>query len=37
MVGLYASFLIAVIISFQGRRPEMIPLTKGAMALVMAT
>ncbi|RFU70535.1 SulP family inorganic anion transporter [Peribacillus saganii] len=36
MVGLYASFLIAVIISFAGGRPGMISAATGAMALVMA-
>ncbi|AYC30487.1 SulP family inorganic anion transporter [Paenisporosarcina cavernae] len=35
MVGLYASFLIAVIISFVGGRPAMISAATGAMALVM--
>lgn len=36
MVGLYASFLIAVIISFAGGRPAMISAATGAMALVVA-
>ena len=36
MVGLYASFIIAVIISFAGGRPGMISAATGAMALVMA-
>ena len=36
MVGLYASFSIAVIISFTGGRPAMISAATGAMALVMA-
>lgn len=36
MVGLYASFCIAVIISFIGGRPAMISAATGAMALVMA-
>nr|WP_216633969.1 SulP family inorganic anion transporter [Paenibacillus alvei] len=36
MVGLYASFCIAVIISFAGGRPGMISAATGAMALVMA-
>jgi len=36
MVGLYASFLIAVIISFAGGRPGMISAATGAMALLMA-
>lgn len=35
MVGLYASFCIAVIISFIGGRPGMISAATGAMALVM--
>ena len=35
MVGLYASFLIAVIISFIGGRPGMISAATGAMALLM--
>ncbi|GLI83076.1 sodium-independent anion transporter [Rossellomorea marisflavi] len=35
MVGLYASFCIAVIISFVGGRPAMISAATGAMALVM--
>ncbi len=36
MVGLYASFCIAVIISFAGGRPAMISAATGAMALLMA-
>src|SRR5699024_10712541 len=36
MAGLYASFLIAVIISFAGGRPGMISAATGAMALLMA-
>lgn len=35
MVGLYASFSIAVIISFVGGRPAMISAATGAMALVI--
>ncbi|SOC23426.1 SulP family sulfate permease [Ureibacillus xyleni] len=35
MVGLYASFIIAVIIAFAGGRPGMISAATGAMALVM--
>lgn len=35
MVGLYASFCIAVIISFIGGRPAMISAATGAMALLM--
>ncbi|MBM7598833.1 SulP family sulfate permease [Virgibacillus halotolerans] len=35
MVGLYASFSIAVIISFVGGRPAMISAATGAMALLM--
>ncbi|WP_084146803.1 SulP family inorganic anion transporter [Paenibacillus wynnii] len=35
MVGLYASFCIAVIIAFIGGRPGMISAATGAMALVM--
>src|SRR5699024_6284704 len=35
MVGLYASFCIAVIISFTGVRPGMISAATGAMALLM--
>lgn len=35
MVGLYASFCIAVIIAFVGGRPGMISAAKGAMALLM--
>src|SRR5699024_10927289 len=34
-VGLYASFCIAVVISFVGGRPGMISAATGAMALVM--
>jgi SulP family sulfate permease len=36
-VGLYASFCIAVVISFFGGRPAMISAATGAMALVMVT
>ncbi|MCP1143342.1 SulP family inorganic anion transporter [Lysinibacillus endophyticus] len=36
MVGLYASFIIAVIIAFAGGRPGMISAATGAMALVIA-
>jgi SulP family sulfate permease len=36
-VGLYASFCIAVVISFVGGRPAMISAATGAMALVMTT
>ncbi|SUT86798.1 sulfate transporter [Actinobacillus ureae] len=36
-VGLYASFCIAVVISFAGGRPAMISAATGAMALVMAS
>ncbi|WP_301663490.1 SulP family inorganic anion transporter [Methanoculleus frigidifontis] len=35
MVGLYASFCIAVVIAFAGGRPGMISAATGAMALVM--
>lgn len=35
MVGLYASFCIAVLISFVGGRPGMISGATGAMALLM--
>lgn len=35
MVGLYASFIIAVIISFTGGRPAMISAATGSMALLM--
>ncbi|MBG9516187.1 hypothetical protein ABE47_31010, partial [Bacillus thuringiensis] len=35
MVGLYASFCIAVIIAFVGGRPGMISAVTGAMALLM--
>lgn len=37
MVGLYASFVIAVVISFVGGRPAMISAATGAMALVIVT
>jgi len=37
MVGLYASFSIAVIIAFAGGRPGMISAATGAMALLMVT
>lgn len=37
MVGLYASFCIAVVISFVGGRPGMISGATGAMALLMVT
>lgn len=37
MVGLYASFCIAVIISIFGGRPGMISAATGAMALLMVT
>ncbi|WP_082235700.1 SulP family inorganic anion transporter [Halobacillus massiliensis] len=37
MVGLYASFCIAVVIAFVGGRPGMISAATGAMALVMIT
>lgn len=37
MVGLYASFSIAVIIAFVGGRPAMISAATGAMALAMVT
>jgi len=36
-VGLYASFCIAVVISFVGGRPAMISAATGAMALLMVT
>lgn len=36
-IGLYASFCIAVVISFVGGRPAMISAATGAMALVMVT
>ncbi len=36
-VGLYASFCIAVVISFAGGRPGMISAATGAMALVMVS
>lgn len=36
-VGLYASFAIAVVISFAGGRPGMISAATGAMALLMVT
>jgi SulP family sulfate permease len=35
MVGLYASFCIAVVIAFAGGRPGMISAATGSMALVM--
>ncbi|GAB4074680.1 SulP family inorganic anion transporter [Barrientosiimonas marina] len=35
MVGLYASFVIAVVISFVGGRPAMISAATGSMALLM--
>ncbi len=35
MVGLYASFCIAIVISFAGGRPGMISAATGAMALLM--
>ncbi|MYL52999.1 STAS domain-containing protein [Pontibacillus yanchengensis] len=37
MVGLYASFCIAVVIAFIGGRPSMISAATGAMALLMVT
>jgi SulP family sulfate permease len=37
MVGFYASFCIAVVISFVGGRPGMISAATGAMALLMVT
>ncbi|MBN8207150.1 SulP family inorganic anion transporter [Bacillus sp. NTK071] len=37
MVGLYASFCIAVVISFTGGRPGMISAATGAMAVLMVT
>ncbi|MCM3650966.1 SulP family inorganic anion transporter [Metabacillus litoralis] len=37
MVGLYASFCIAIVIAFVGGRPGMISAATGAMALVMVT
>ena len=37
MVGLYASFTMAVVIAFAGGRPGMISAATGAMALVMIT
>lgn len=37
MVGLYASFCIAITISFFGGRPAMISAATGSMALVMVT
>ncbi|WHX98235.1 SulP family inorganic anion transporter [Neobacillus sp. DY30] len=37
MVGLYASFCIAVVIAFTGGRPGMISAATGATALVMVT
>lgn len=36
-MGLYASFWIAVVISFFGGRPAMISAATGAMALVLAS
>ena len=36
MIGLYASFTMAVLIAFAGGRPGMISAATGAMALVMA-
>lgn len=36
-VGLYASFCIAVVISFAGGRPAMISAATGAMAILMVT
>lgn len=35
MVGLYASFIIAVVVAFAGGRPGMISAATGAMALLM--
>ncbi|SIS47088.1 SulP family inorganic anion transporter [Salimicrobium salexigens] len=37
MVGLYASFCIAVVIAFVGGRPGMVSAATGAMALLMVT
>ena len=37
MIGLYASFCIAVVIAFVGGRPGMISAATGATALVMVT
>ncbi|NEW02586.1 SulP family inorganic anion transporter [Bacillus megaterium] len=37
MVGLHASFCIAVVMAFVGGRPAMISATTGAMALLMVT
>ncbi len=37
MVGLYASFTMAVVIAFAGGRPGMISAATGAMALLMVT
>lgn len=37
MIGLYASFCIAVVIAFVGGRPGMISAATGAMALLMVT
>lgn len=37
MVGLYASFCIAVVIAFVGGRPGMISAATGAMAMLMVT
>jgi len=36
-LGLYASFVIAVVISFVGGRPAMISAATGAMALLMVS
>lgn len=35
MVGLYASFVISIVIAFAGGRPGMISAATGAMALLM--
>src|SRR5699024_655674 len=37
MIGLYASFSMAVVIAFVGGRPAMISAATGAMALLMVT
>lgn len=37
MIGLYASFCIAVVIAFVGGRPGMISAATGATALLMTT
>ncbi|MFO7176861.1 SulP family inorganic anion transporter, partial [Enterococcus faecium] len=37
MVGLYASFIIAMVISIAGGRPAMISAATGAMALVVVS